>query len=139
MVVRRLWLQVVMAPTAGVLQRVGWDCPDPLGFGRACGGLVSPCRTSGRLRGAVGAIPPVGCVAVPPSPVSPRPPLRPRVGGISETVELVRYPWWHRLVGGMLGGALSIVCVGVGFGAGEIPGGSSATGVVAPLGVAEPS
>ena len=42
---------------------------------------------------------------LPPSLVSSRPTSRSRIGGLSETVMMVRYPWWHRLVGGMLGGA----------------------------------
>ena len=46
---------------------------------------------------------------LPPSPVSSRPTSRSLVDGLSEKVKMVRCPWWHRLVGGMLDGALPIV------------------------------
>ena len=89
-----------VAPAAGVLQRGYRDCPDPLGSGRAGGGLASLGGGCSLLSAAL---------RLPSSLVSSRPTSRSCVGGLSETVKMVWYPWWHRLVGGMLGGALPIV------------------------------
>ena len=132
---------VMVAPAAGVLQRGCRDCPDPLGSGRAGGGPASPCcHVRSAPRGGGGCSLLSVSLRLPPSPVSSRPISRSCVGGLSETVKMVRYPWWHRLVGGMLGGALPFVWGGGGgFGAGEISGGSFATGAAAPVGVAGPS
>ena len=132
---------VVMGPAAGVLQRGCRDHPDPLGSGRGGGCLAGPCCyvRSAPCGGGGGSLL-SAALRLSSSPVSPCPTSRSRVGGLSETVKMVRYPWWHRLVGGMLGGALSIVCDGGGgFGVGEISGGSFDTGATAPMGVAGPS
>ena len=132
---------VVVAPAAGVLQRGCRDCPDPLGSGRAGGGLAGPCcyARSAPCGGGSGSLL-SAALRLSSSPVSPRPISRSCVGGLSETVKMVRCPLWHRLVGGLLGGALPIVLGGGGgFGAGEISGGSFANGVAAPVGVAGPS